>query len=555
MSDEKDRRLLETDTRIESLSGTGTVDFRVPGLTILWHPDPERVGELAPLPSLTADQETTLSRSEPSFGSPKITTLRPLADPYLSRRPIRFAPRPGGAIRLHCDGSVTRVTANGEPVRKTRDFSAAEIEHGVVLLLSNRLVLLLHLMHPFLSHKVPRYGMVGESAAILRVRRDIGQVCDLPVPVLLRGETGTGKELVAKACHQAGPRSRGPFIAINMGAVPPSLAAAELFGAVKGAFTGADQKRDGFFRQADGGTLFLDEIGETPPEIQVMLLRALETRMIRPVGSSTTEKVDVRLTSATDANLEKAVGAQRFREPLLHRLSGYEIRLPPLRQRRDDIGRLFHHFLHLELERLGEEHLLAPPKDERPWVPADLVARLAAFEWPGNVRQLRNVVRQMVIASRGASTLRPGPQVKELLRDVPFEKRRRSQDASGSDTAIPDAMTDSTADELTAPDSSDSIPERPSYRSPAGIRESELIEALRANRWRLQATADQLGVSRASLYDLINRSPEVRKAGDLSREEIEDARERSEGSLEAMVDALEVSERGLLRRMTQLGLR
>jgi DNA-binding NtrC family response regulator len=557
--EEKDEYLLQTDTRVESLTGTGTVDFRVPGLTILWHPDPERVGELAPLPGLTGGQEAELSRREPSFSMPQISTLRPLADPYLSRRPIRIVPLREGRIRLVVSGTVTRLTVDGEPVVTERELSADEVDRGVVLLLSNRVALFLHYMQPFLSHKVPYYGMVGDSAAIVRVRRDIEHVCDLLVPVLISGDTGTGKEVVAEAIHKAGSRRNGPFIAINMGAIPPTLAAAELFGATKGAFTGADQKRAGYFRKAQGGTLFLDEVGETPPEMQVMLLRALETRTIQPVGSTDSEKVDVRLMAATDADLGEAVKERRFRAPLLHRLAGYEIRLPPIWRRRDDLGRLFLYFLRKELERLGEEQLLRPAAgDDRPWVPASLVARLAGYEWPGNVRQLGNIVRQMVIASRGASTLRPGPQVRQILREVPFN--RTSGGFEDVDPADP-STHDSTAEDIPIePPAEDSGPEarsgrRPVYRSPAGISELELHGALKANRWHLQATAAQLRVSRTSLYDLIDRNPRIRKASDLTREEIEEARRRLEGDLDDMVEALEVSERGLLRRMTELGMR
>lgn len=558
MREEKDEHLLQTDTRVETLTGTGTVDFRVPGLTILWHPDPERVGELAPLPGLTGGQEAELSRREPSFGMPQISTLRPLADPYLSRRPIRLLPRGEGRIRVVASGTVTRLTVDGEPVLTEHDLSADDIERGVVLLLSNRVALLLHCMQPFLSHKVPYYGMVGDSGAMLRVRRDIEHVSDLLVPVLIRGDTGTGKELVAEAIHRAGSRRAGPFIAINMGAIPPTLAAAELFGATKGAFTGADQKRAGYFRKAQGGTLFLDEVGETPPEIQVMLLRALETRTIQPVGSTESEKVDVRLMAATDTDLDEAVRKERFRAPLLHRLAGYEISLPPVSRRRDDFGRLFLHFLREELTRLGEEQLLRPTGDDRPWVPAILVARLAAYEWPGNVRQIANIVRQMVIASRGATTLRPGPQVRQILRDVPYAF---TSESSRDHDAVDPTAQDSTAEDISIePPSDDSGPgartsRRPAYRSPAGISELELIEALKANRWHLQATAAQLRVSRTSLYDLIDRNPRIRKASDLTREEIEEASQRSDGDLDDMVEALEVSERGLLRRMTELGLR
>src|SRR5262249_13655296 len=155
-----------------------------------------------------------------------------------------------------------------------------------------------------------------------------------------------------------GPRRDGPYLALNLGAVPPALAAAELFGAARGAFTGADRRRAGHFERAHRGTLFLDEGGEAPPEVQVLLLPALESGEIQPVGSEAPQRVDVRVVAATDADLEAAVAQGRFRAPLLHRLRGCEIRLPPLRERRDDVGRLLVSFLRRELAELGREELL-----------------------------------------------------------------------------------------------------------------------------------------------------------------------------------------------------
>lgn len=565
--DTREDSLLLTDTRVETLTGTDALDIRVPGLTVLCHPDPERVGERAPLPGLTADQEVLLSRREPYFGAPKILDLRPLGDPHLSRSPIRLLPEDDGAVRLVCRETMTSVVADGEQVVGERLFTADEIERGAVLLLANRIALLLHSLEPFLTQRAPGYGMVGASPAIVRVRREIERTCDLQVPILIRGETGTGKELVAQAVHQASPRQEGPFVAVNMGAVPASLAAAEIFGATRGAFTGADKKRAGYFIQAEGGTLFLDEIAESPPEIQVMLLRALETLTIQPVGAAEPRKVDVRLVAATDADLEAAVSDGRFREQLLHRLSGYEIRLPPLRERREDIGRLLYHFLYEELKAIGEADKLKPHSKKRPWVSAELVARLVAFDWPGNVRQLRNAVRQMVIASRDASSLRPGPQVKEMLKDIRRPARRRRTSDLSDSTVVDGNGVEVTVEELEEAAAVAAArqkaqkaavpakPRRANYRSPAEISEEALIDTLRAHRFRLQPTAAALGISRTSLYDLIEKNPRFRKAVDLSREEIEEAKAQLHGDLEAMVDHFEVSKRGLLRRMTQLGMR
>jgi two-component system, NtrC family, nitrogen regulation response regulator GlnG len=523
MEDTEDlRRRLQIETRSGSGARQPAESPLVPGLTVLFHPDVGRIGERAPLFGLLNGKAQDLSRSEPSFSG-----SGPLGDPFVSRRPIRIVPgSERGSLRILLGESGTRLAVEGEPVHQEREVSAAELDRGAVLLLANRVVLLLSRLDPAAGIlDLPRYGLVGESAPMIRLRQEIRRVADLDVPVLLRGETGTGKELVARALHDAGPRRRRGFLAVNMGAVPPTLAAAELFGAARGAFTGADQKRIGYFSRADGGTLFLDEIGETPAEVQILLLRALDSREIQPVGGGDPQTVDVRLIAATDADLEAAVSAGRFRAPLLHRLSGYEIFLPPLRDRREDFGRLFLHFLGLELEGTGQAGRLATAPEARPWMPAALVARLASHDWPGNVRQLRNVVRQLAIAGRDLPEVPVGPVIERLFQEAP------------SSPEIPRAQ-----------------PSRPAWRRPDDVREDELLAALRANRWRLQPTAAQLGISRSSLYDRIDRSSGIRKAVDLSQEEIEAAFARCQGDLDAMVEELEVSKRGLQRRMKSLGI-
>ncbi|MEM9594023.1 MAG: sigma-54 dependent transcriptional regulator [Acidobacteriota bacterium] len=401
------------------------------------------------------------------------------------------------------------------------------LEKGVILLLGGRVVLLLHLLDPVPPEATPAFGLIGESQALWRLRRDIVQTADLDTPILLRGESGTGKELVARAIHGAGHRRRKPCIALNMAAVPPNLAAAELFGATRGAYTGASQRRAGHFARAHGGTLFLDEIGETPPEVQVLLLRALESGDIQPVGSEATERVDVRVISATDADLESAIDAERFRAPLLHRLSGYVIRLPALRDRREDIGRLFVFFLRRELEAVGALDRSRPRS--RPWIPAALVARLAAWHWPGNVRQLANVVRQLVIANRGSDPASRFDEVEALF---------VSTEPASVPTPRPDASP------VPAPSLG--------RRRPSDLREAEIVAALRTHRFRPSAAADALGIPRSSIYDLIKKVSGLRKAADLGLDEIKEALDRVGPSLESVAAYLEVSESALRRRLREL---
>jgi two-component system nitrogen regulation response regulator GlnG len=238
-------------------------------LTILAHPDPRRVGARSVLPRAGV---TELSRRSPVFDE------APLDDPYLSRKPSRLAVE-RGALRVEPNLAGAELRADGAPVTATRSFGPDELEVGVILEVGGRVALLAQRVA-----EVPREadacGLVGLSDGIEEVRRQIRLVSDLDVSVLIRGESGVGKELVASAIHRGSARRRGPFLAVNMAALTPTTAASALFGHRRGAFTGADRPRSGLFREADGGTLFLDEIGEAPAELQAMLLRALETGQV-----------------------------------------------------------------------------------------------------------------------------------------------------------------------------------------------------------------------------------------------------------------------------------
>ena len=512
---------------------------RVPALTILYHPDLSRVGECARLPELLWGGEALISRSAPDFfKAPVQGQPLPLGDHYLSRTPWRLRRDPETAtVRLLIGESRIRVAADGASIPDQRDLTAEELRRGVVLELAERIVLLLHEL-PEIPGLAPGYPeLIGENEGILRLRNEIRHVADLDVPVLIRGETGTGKELVARAIHVASRRRGQPCLCINMGAIPPSLAPSELFGAVRGAFTGAVHDQAGYFQRADGGTLFLDEIGEAPAEVQVILLRVLETGEAQRIGSPTAQKVDVRLLAATDVNLERAIEDGRFRAPLLHRLASYQIVIPPLRERRDDFGRLLVHFLRQELSAIGEERRLLPAGPAPPWLPASIVARLARHDWPGNVRQLRNAVRQIVIDSRRSETVQIGPQIDRLLREV-------------------EAQPEAAGEPLPSPPSAPARRRKPAklYRVPSQVPAEEILAALRDNAWEVKPAAAQLGISRPSLYFQMKKIPGVRKASDLSRAEILQEQEQCHGDLAAAAQRLEVSRSGLLQRMKQLGI-
>ena len=234
--------------------------------------------------------------------------------------------------------------------------------------------------------------IIGEAPAMQEVFRAIGRLSHSNITVLINGESGTGKELVAQALHNHSPRSKHPFIALNMAAIPKDLIESELFGHEKGSFTGAAAARQGRFEQANGGTLFLDEIGDMPADTQTRLLRVLADGEFYRVGGTTPIKVDVRIIAATHQDLEKLVNAGSFREDLFHRLNVIRVHLPRLSERREDIPRLMQHFLKRAAQELAVE-----PKLLRP----DAEEYLTTLPWPGNVRQLENTCRWLTVMASG----------------------------------------------------------------------------------------------------------------------------------------------------------
>jgi two-component system response regulator PilR (NtrC family) len=228
-------------------------------------------------------------------------------------------------------------------------------------------------------------NIVGKSPKMLEVFEGVGAVAPTNSTVLITGESGTGKELIARAVHVNSPRRDGPFITINCGAFPETLLESELFGYLKGSFTGATQNRKGLFEAATGGTLFLDEIGEMSLPMQVKLLRVLQERRLRPLGSTEETPIDVRLIAATNKDLTQLVGEKTFREDLYYRISVIPVHLPPLRERREDIAPLAMHFLSKYRQEMG--------KDLR-GIRAEAMRRLEAYDWPGNVRELENAMER-----------------------------------------------------------------------------------------------------------------------------------------------------------------
>jgi DNA-binding NtrC family response regulator len=310
--------------------------------------------------------------------------------------------------------------------------------------------------------------LVGASPGILRVRELIEQAGPSEATVLILGESGTGKELVAEGLHRASPRARKPLIKVNCAALPADLLESELFGYVKGAFTGAMKDKPGRFQLASGGTLFLDEIGDMPVTLQAKLLRALQEKIVEPLGSVKAVETDVRILAATNRDLRADVASGRFREDLFYRLAVLEIQIPPLRDRTGDLPLLAGHLL----RKLGAKN----HKEIRSIAPA-FVEALSRYNWPGNVRELENVLERALILSR-SDTLGPEllpPQIAGMVAGLACGAGSAPGEAQGMDltSGLPGAMEDA---------------EREALR-----------QALDASGGHREKTADALGISRRTL--------------------------------------------------------
>jgi DNA-binding NtrC family response regulator len=317
-----------------------------------------------------------------------------MTDPSVSRRHLTVLCR-GGRVRV-----VDRGSRNGTFVGETRVVEA-EVPLGAVVRIGNSALA----VHPrWHVREVPpsparRFGsLIGESLAMREAFAVLERVAGLDITVLVDGESGTGKELAARSLHDASGRRDRPFVAFDCGAIPSELAESELFGHRRGAFTGAVEHRAGAFQRADGGTICLDEIGEMPLELQPKLLRVLETGEVRAVGADDMHKVDVRVIASTNRDLHAEAERGRFRRDLLYRLEVVRVRLPPLRQRPEDIPALVRHLLAGELGSGSSDvaHGAGAGSD----IEGDNLQRLMAYSWPGNVRELRNVLARAVALAR-----------------------------------------------------------------------------------------------------------------------------------------------------------
>jgi transcriptional regulator with GAF, ATPase, and Fis domain len=311
-------------------------------------------------------------------------------------------------------------------------------------------------------------GLVARSASMFRIFRLIENLDESDATVLLTGESGTGKEMVARAIHVHSQRRNKPFVAVNCGALPGELLESELFGHVRGAFTGAIRDRVGRFELADGGTIFLDEVGDLPLQLQVKLLRVLQERTFERVGESRTRSSDARVIAATNRDLRREVAEERFRDDLYYRLRVVPIEIPPLRERREDIEPLARHLLSRVNRRHNRNLRLSP----------DAMQNLLRYRWPGNVRELENALEYAVAVTRGQTIL-------------PASLPQEVRDASPEGVETPAVGG--------APEAPSEEPPEPSEESRRGERE-RILEALEENQWRRASAAEALGISRTTLW-------------------------------------------------------
>jgi|SRR5579871_651914 len=476
----------------DSLTGNSGL-LSAPALTIVWHPHLDRIGQIAPLKNLVEVDVAHVSRSEPLFFPPGGETGEPIAHRFISKSPVLDLSFKRGTFELR-RMQDDQVEVDGELLNAPQRISETDLRRGMIITLARRIVLCLHSVH-FPISRSPSLGLLGTSDAIEDVRRLVTRQAPKETLVLLRGESGSGKELAAAALHHVGPRAARPFLVKNMALLGRERAEADLFGHKKGAFTGAIADSAGLFRSASGGTVFLDEIGEVTPEVQPMLLRVLEDKKVQPVGATESIKVDVRIVAATDAKLEMAVTEQRFLPSLYNRLlSAFVIKLPPLRERREDVGVLLLHLLRKELPNPSVlQRLQDTDAHVRPWLSARDVAAVARSPLAANVRSL------LALARRLADAIDDGPKAR-------------------THAIVGEFLAESAMPELPIPiDGPDDQPTPP----PITLDADRMTAALERAGWQRLKAAELLGVSRRTFYRWLERDAHLRALLDADPQELQ----------------------------------
>lgn len=491
------------------------VEHATPCLDIVFHSDLRRIGQSLALDRAGCSVE--VGRTGPLFFGAGVPT-RPLLDPCISRAQLTlrwddakrafWVERRAGARR-----DITRIGEDG----RVRGAAHGWMPPGEMLAIGERVVLGLGFRS---LNDGTHSGLVGNSAGMCALRARIEALALADETILISGETGTGKELVARMLHEKSQRASRPYVPLNCAALPENLLESELFGHERGAFTGAVSRRVGLFRAAEGGTLFLDEVAELSASAQAKLLRALQERAVRTVGSEQELGVDVRLIAATNQSLSRAVEEGRFRLDLLTRLDGLRVQVPPLRERRADVMQLFMVFLVRALSARGlpaPSWLMRDVTVHPPPLSFEYCLSLLGHDWRGNVRQLERVAIAAAALSV-ASNRFAGPELDDPTPEPPRPRQRGSQ----------------------------RIHERPCR--------DELLRALERHAFVQRRAADAIGVPQATFARWL-RDESILRPNDLDEETIEAALAREAGNVDRAARTLRVSARGLSLRMSELGLR
>lgn len=486
-------------------------------LTIVWHPILARVGEQF----IVTTSDLELNRYMPLFHPPGAAGTG-LGYSGVSREPVRLLRAGDEIVEIRPPANSRMVLEiNGVEFQAPYVLDHEQIERGALLGLGRAVLLCLHWMR-VLPKNNPVPGLLGVGQAAIKTRDVLRQVAQSDTPVLLLGETGTGKEVAANAIHRLSRRSARAFVSVNMAALNESLAAADLFGASKGAYTGAQNARAGLFTQAAEATLFLDEIGNTPASVQPMLLRVLETGDYRPLGAAGDLQNSARLIAATDQDLYD----DSFNQALLRRLESFVVHLPPLRARREDIGVLLRHLL----ETSPEAQDVAP-------LSCALVTQFALYEWPGNVRQLKHVLKRCLLSLQ----LGDMPEFATMVDQRPA---RVTQSAAPS--VIPTPVRSGTPAKPNPP---------LARKKPAHLSDAEVLAAMEANDWYIQGAAQALGISRPSMYKLLENHPQIRRPEQICEVELRLALQQSAGDLEDCAARLKTPSEALRRYLRGLAMR
>lgn len=490
-------------------------------LTIAWHPDRERIGEQ--FIGLNEEGCLEVSRFSPSFLKNDSAAL-PIGHGSVSRDPVRIVRDGNDGIAICPPKSRMLVEVNGLAVHEATYLSAEQVQAGVILCLGRTVFICLHWMR-CLPKFNPVDGFVGIGTSAIVTRDLIRLAAANDATVLLLGETGTGKEIAAIGIHALSKRAPRKMVSVNMAALNESLAAADLFGASKGAYTGALNTRSGFFAEAEQSTLFLDEIGNTPASVQPMLLRVLENKEYRPLGSTKDLASTARIIAATDQDLY----GKGFNQALVRRLESFIIRIPPLRERREDIGILI---LYLLKQSAHDDFELGQ-------FPASFISEILNFSWPGNIRQLKHLVNRAMIAL----------QLGEPLKLANLIETAEVVVTASAAIAVkhPLAAHDEDDGEVTTIVGIE-------RKKLSNLSEQDVVDAMEKHRWTIQYAAQDLGISRPSMYKLIDSNQQIRRVEQIPADEIRQNLDQARGDVEQCASLLKTPSEALRRHLRGLGL-